>query len=406
MGLTHTRPGNLGCRRAQRDRAHHCYITAARVYDQRGWGLAEEHINFTLARQSFHLGRSAQALLYFVRLLNANSRQSVTQQTAYIREMVFIYKVRQRPAACNDRRDRWRRRLLTARHAASVSPGASPAQNFPPLLSKESLGSDMVSLETSTGARTDIPTAESFLRPAPQAAPLLLDGSGALWLALDLPKLHRRTVRITSRTEPSSAATAAAADEATWVRLIAALVSNDGLAGAGLDAPAEVRPSTSGRAVDGGSLGGRPICVIGGTATPESATRAHAEGPDNAHKRLSAATSCTEPLTISMTVENPLQVPLIMQSVRLQVQHRQHTVVVQKDPLSGAETVSIRPAAETPANNGKVWMPETAGTAAAQPAAYAVDVIEQIVVNPLESTQVGAQRVRRTLRRAAPALTM
>jgi len=93
--VAHTyHPANIGGRRAQRDRAHHCYITAARVYDQRGWGLAEEHINFTLARQSFHLGRSAQALLYFVRLLNANSRQSVTQQTAYIREMVFIYKVR------------------------------------------------------------------------------------------------------------------------------------------------------------------------------------------------------------------------------------------------------------------------------------------------------------------------
>ena len=81
-------------RSLQRDNAHHCYTAAARVFDDKGWSLAEEHISFALARQSFHLGRSAQALLYFVRLLSTTSRQSAAQQTAYIRELVFIYKVR------------------------------------------------------------------------------------------------------------------------------------------------------------------------------------------------------------------------------------------------------------------------------------------------------------------------
>ncbi|GAB5587594.1 hypothetical protein Unana1_02494 [Umbelopsis nana] len=75
----------------QRQHAFRCYTLAYGMFDNRGWTLAEDHINFALGRHSFHLGDLEGAIGYFTKLLK-NSQQPPAQQVAYLREFLFIYK--------------------------------------------------------------------------------------------------------------------------------------------------------------------------------------------------------------------------------------------------------------------------------------------------------------------------
>jgi len=79
---------------SQREHSFRCYSTALVLYNSKQWGLVEEHIYFNLARQSYHLSRVAQSLLFFIRLLSATSQQSAVHHRSYIREFVFIYQVK------------------------------------------------------------------------------------------------------------------------------------------------------------------------------------------------------------------------------------------------------------------------------------------------------------------------
>lgn len=63
------------------------------VYKGRGWSLAEDHINFTIGRQSFTLGQPENAVTAFREILTNDSRQTATQQGAFLREYLFVYKV-------------------------------------------------------------------------------------------------------------------------------------------------------------------------------------------------------------------------------------------------------------------------------------------------------------------------
>lgn len=63
------------------------------VYKERGWSLAEDHINFTIGRQSFTLGQPENALLAFRQILTNESRQIATQQAAFLREYLYVSKV-------------------------------------------------------------------------------------------------------------------------------------------------------------------------------------------------------------------------------------------------------------------------------------------------------------------------
>ncbi|KAI8819635.1 ER-golgi trafficking TRAPP I complex 85 kDa subunit-domain-containing protein [Fimicolochytrium jonesii] len=74
----------------QRIHAFRCYNGARAVYNERDWALVEDHINFTLGRQSFHLGDFQSAVGFFLKLLRA-SRQSQMQQSAYLREFLYLY---------------------------------------------------------------------------------------------------------------------------------------------------------------------------------------------------------------------------------------------------------------------------------------------------------------------------
>ncbi|KAI8919197.1 ER-golgi trafficking TRAPP I complex 85 kDa subunit-domain-containing protein [Powellomyces hirtus] len=75
----------------QRSHAYRCYKSALEVYSDRDWALVEDHVHFTLGRQSFHLGEFEAAVRYFLKLLKA-SRQSQMQQSSYLREFLYLYK--------------------------------------------------------------------------------------------------------------------------------------------------------------------------------------------------------------------------------------------------------------------------------------------------------------------------
>ncbi|RIB08725.1 ER-golgi trafficking TRAPP I complex 85 kDa subunit-domain-containing protein [Gigaspora rosea] len=76
---------------SQREHAHRCYFDAMHVFENHSWTLIEDHIYFALGRQSVHLGDLSAALEFFIKLLRA-SRQPPTQQNAYLRDFMHIYK--------------------------------------------------------------------------------------------------------------------------------------------------------------------------------------------------------------------------------------------------------------------------------------------------------------------------
>ncbi|KAM9383796.1 trafficking protein particle complex subunit 8 isoform 4-T4 [Pholidichthys leucotaenia] len=76
----------------QRRHALRCYCQAMQVYRERGWSLAEDHINFTIGRQSFTLGQPENAVAAFRQILVSDSRQTATQQGAFLREYLYVHK--------------------------------------------------------------------------------------------------------------------------------------------------------------------------------------------------------------------------------------------------------------------------------------------------------------------------
>nr|XP_040041142.1 trafficking protein particle complex subunit 8 isoform X1 [Gasterosteus aculeatus aculeatus] len=84
--------GHRFSKAGQRRHALRCYCQAMQVYKQRGWSLAEDHINFTIGRQSFTLSQPENAVTAFRQILTNDSRQTATQQGAFLREYLYVYK--------------------------------------------------------------------------------------------------------------------------------------------------------------------------------------------------------------------------------------------------------------------------------------------------------------------------
>ncbi|XP_028258909.1 trafficking protein particle complex subunit 8 [Parambassis ranga] len=76
----------------QKRHALRCYCQAMQVYKERGWSLAEDHINFTIGRQSFTLRQPENAVKAFRQILINDSRQTATQQGAFLREYLYVSK--------------------------------------------------------------------------------------------------------------------------------------------------------------------------------------------------------------------------------------------------------------------------------------------------------------------------
>ncbi|XP_076470015.1 trafficking protein particle complex subunit 8-like [Babylonia areolata] len=76
----------------QRKHALRSYSQALQVYKSKHWSIAEDHIHFTIGRQSFNLKQLENATSAFKHLLTGESKQPTSQQGAFLREYLFVYK--------------------------------------------------------------------------------------------------------------------------------------------------------------------------------------------------------------------------------------------------------------------------------------------------------------------------
>ncbi|GAA6076315.1 trafficking protein particle complex subunit 8 isoform X1, partial [Tachysurus ichikawai] len=83
----------------QKRHALRCYCQAMQVYKGKGWTLAEDHINFTIGRQSFTLRQPENAIAAFWHILINDSKQSATQQSAFLREYLYVYRNASQPSS-------------------------------------------------------------------------------------------------------------------------------------------------------------------------------------------------------------------------------------------------------------------------------------------------------------------
>ncbi|XP_067402268.1 trafficking protein particle complex subunit 8 isoform X7 [Emydura macquarii macquarii] len=84
--------GHRFSKAGQKKHALRCYCQAMQVYKGKGWSLAEDHINFTIGRQSFTLRQLDNAVSAFRHILINDSKQPASQQGAFLREYLYVYK--------------------------------------------------------------------------------------------------------------------------------------------------------------------------------------------------------------------------------------------------------------------------------------------------------------------------
>ncbi|XP_060722601.1 trafficking protein particle complex subunit 8 isoform X3 [Tachysurus vachellii] len=91
--------GHRFSKAGQKRHALRCYCQAMQVYKGKGWTLAEDHINFTIGRQSFTLRQPENAIAAFWHILINDSKQSATQQSAFLREYLYVYRNASQPSS-------------------------------------------------------------------------------------------------------------------------------------------------------------------------------------------------------------------------------------------------------------------------------------------------------------------
>ncbi|XP_076325502.1 trafficking protein particle complex subunit 8 homolog l(3)76BDm isoform X2 [Tachypleus tridentatus] len=84
--------GHRFSKAGQRRHSLRSYKDALQVYKDRGWSLAQDHIYFTVGRQSQNLKHLEDSCSAFRALLADKSQQPVAQQTAFLREYLFVQK--------------------------------------------------------------------------------------------------------------------------------------------------------------------------------------------------------------------------------------------------------------------------------------------------------------------------
>lgn len=77
----------------QRRHAFRCYKQAHQVFAERGWSLAEDHIQYTIGKQAVTLRRMDEASAALAHLLRPSSLQSSAQQAAFLREYIATQKM-------------------------------------------------------------------------------------------------------------------------------------------------------------------------------------------------------------------------------------------------------------------------------------------------------------------------
>lgn len=76
----------------QRKHAFRCYKQAYQVFENRGWSLAEDHIQYTIGKQAVTLKKLEEASSSLAHLLRPSSLQSCNQQAAFLREYIATQK--------------------------------------------------------------------------------------------------------------------------------------------------------------------------------------------------------------------------------------------------------------------------------------------------------------------------
>lgn len=85
--------GNRYSRAGQRKHAFRCYTQAYQVFYDRGWSLAEDHIQYTIGKQAVTLKKLDIASQSLAHLLRPRSLQNIVQQAAFLREYIATQKV-------------------------------------------------------------------------------------------------------------------------------------------------------------------------------------------------------------------------------------------------------------------------------------------------------------------------
>ncbi|SPP76613.1 trafficking protein particle complex subunit 8 [Drosophila guanche] len=80
--------GNRYSRAGQRKHAYRCYRQAYQVFQKREWSLAEDHIQYTVAKQAYMLKQLDEASRSFAHLLRPGSLQSAAQQSSFLKEYI------------------------------------------------------------------------------------------------------------------------------------------------------------------------------------------------------------------------------------------------------------------------------------------------------------------------------
>ncbi|XP_053954695.1 trafficking protein particle complex subunit 8 [Anastrepha ludens] len=83
--------GNRFSRAGQRKHAHRCYQQAFQVFQSRGWSLAEDHIQYTMAKQACALKRLEEASRSYSHLLHPDSQQTAQQQIIFLKEYIQMH---------------------------------------------------------------------------------------------------------------------------------------------------------------------------------------------------------------------------------------------------------------------------------------------------------------------------
>ena len=78
---------------SQRLHSLRAYQQALELYQGKGWTLAEDYVQFCLAKHSFNLHRLLDAKEAFERLLSHESIQSPSLQRLHLQDYIYVHKV-------------------------------------------------------------------------------------------------------------------------------------------------------------------------------------------------------------------------------------------------------------------------------------------------------------------------
>lgn len=84
--------GHRYTKAGQRKHAFRMYKQAEQVLSNRGWNLAEDHIQYTISKQAIALKKLEEAIDCLAHLLRPTSLQSTTQQAGFLREYIATIK--------------------------------------------------------------------------------------------------------------------------------------------------------------------------------------------------------------------------------------------------------------------------------------------------------------------------